>query len=264
MNYLTVRRTENNIVTVLIASKVVNHFPKKHLFLGHLNLVKNLIQLSMDKIVLEFLTELKANNNRDWFNAHKDRYEAARHEVEQFIEHLIPNVQKIDSSIGTLTAKQTMFRIYRDVRFSKDKSPYKTYFGSYMAPGGRKSMNAGYYIHFDPEGSFAGGGSHCPVGESIKKIRSEIYYNLDEFSGIINKKKFKDTFGELKGERLSRPPQGFPKDFEGIETLKLKDFTVIQHFTEKEIVQLDFDQHVLDVFKTMKPFNDFMNRALGD
>jgi len=218
----------------------------------------------MNKIVFDFLHKLKKNNNRDWFNAHKDQYETARKEVEQFIEHLIPEIQKIDPNIGTLTAKQTMFRIYRDVRFSKDKSPYKTYFGAYLAPGGRKSMKAGYYIHFDPEGSFATGGSHCPLGESLKKIRSEIFYNLGEFNKIISDKKFKAAFGKLEGDRLTRPPQGFPKDFEGIETLKLKDFTVFRRFTEKDIVKPGFNKSVLEAFKTMKPFNDFMNRALAD
>lgn len=217
----------------------------------------------MDKIVLEFLHQLKENNNRDWFNANKKQYEIVRNVVEQFVEHLIPEVQKIDPGIGTLTAKQTMFRIYRDVRFSKDKSPYKTYFGAYIAPGGRKSMQAGYYVHLDPEGSFVGGGSHGPTGEPLKKIRSEIYYNLDEFNKIINNNKFKQYFGELKGDRLTRPPQGFPKDFVGIETLKLKEFTVFRRYTDADVDSPVFSKTVVDIFKTMKPFNDFLNRALG-
>ncbi len=184
--------------------------------------------------------------------------------MEHFVDHLILNIKSFDPSLGDLTAKQAMFRIYRDVRFSKDKTPYKTFFGAYMAPGGRKSDKAGYYVHLSADDSFAGGGSHTPVGENLKKVRSEIYYNLDEFEGIINEPSFKNTFGDLKGEKLKRPPQGFPKDFKGIELLKLKDFTIFQRFDEKEVVKPDFDQQVLGLFREMKPFNDFMNRALAD
>ncbi len=217
----------------------------------------------MDKIVLEFLHKLKDNNDRDWFNENKDQYEEARNVVEQFVDHLILGLQKIDNNIGTLTAKQTMFRIYRDVRFSKDKSPYKAYFGAFIAPGGRKSTQAGYYIHIAPEGTFIGGGSYHPMGEELKKIRSEIYYNHAEFEKIISDKKFKKVFGELKGDRLKRPPQGFPKDFAGIETLKLKDYTVFFTLSDKELMKPDFYNVVIDAFATMKPLNDFLNRALA-
>jgi uncharacterized protein (TIGR02453 family) len=216
----------------------------------------------MDKIVLEFLHKLKENNNRDWFNANKDQYEKARQEAEHFVDHLILEMQKIDKNIGTLTSKQTMFRIYRDVRFSKDKSPYKTYFGAFIAPGGRKSTKAGYYIHIAPEGTFVGGGAYHPMGEQLKKIRSEIYYNLAEFEKITSNKQFKNVFGELKGDRLVRPPQGFPKDFDGIELLKFKDYTVFFTLSDKEVLKPDFMNVVKNAFKTMKPLNDFLNRAM--
>lgn len=212
---------------------------------------------------MDFLNKLKANNNRDWFNANKGQYEAARQEVEQFVEHLIPSIQKTDPNLGSLTAKQTMFRIYRDVRFSKDKSPYKTYFGAHIAPGGRKSEQAGYYIHIDPDGSFAGGGCYRPMGENLKKIRSEIYYNLDEYNNIISNQKFRSVFGEIKGDRLVRPPQGFPKEFEGIEILKLKDYTVLRNFGKTELEKPDFGKFILETFNTMKPLNNFLNRALS-
>lgn len=218
----------------------------------------------MDKVVFEFLNELNKNNNRDWFNENKKMYEAARTEVEQFVDHLIPEIRKIDPVIGNLTAKQTMFRIYRDIRFSKDKTPYKTYFGAFVAPGGRKSEKAGYYMHLSADECFLGGGSHLPKGENIKKIRSEIYYNAPEFNHIIINTKFKDAFGELKGERLSRPPAGFPKDFEDIELLKLKEFTVFQVVNEAQALNPDFGNYTLEVFKTMKPLVNFLNRALLD
>ena len=202
------------------------------------------------------------NNNREWFNENKKQYEKARKEVEKFVDHLIPNLLKIDPSVGPLSSKETMFRIYRDIRFSKDKTPYKTYFGAFLAPGGRKSDKAGYYVHISADECFVGGGSHNPMGENIKKIRSEIYYNIDEFKSIINNKKFTDTFEVLKGEKLKRPPAGYSKDFPDIELLKHKDFTVFQTIGKNMVTSPDFDKQVLDIFSTMKPFNQFLNRAL--
>lgn len=218
----------------------------------------------MDKVVFDFLHQLDKNNNRDWFNKNKDFYTAALREVEQFVDYLIPNVLKSDPRIGTLTAKQTMFRIYRDVRFSKDKTPYKTYFGAFLAPWGRKSQFAGYYMHFASDSCFLGGGAHSPVGENLKKIRSEIYYNANGFKKILSEKSFKNAFGELDGEKLIRPPVGFPKDFPDIELLKFKTFTVSRNITEKQVVDARFDQYSLDIFKTMNPFIEFLNRALAD
>lgn len=216
----------------------------------------------MNKLVLDFLHQLDKNNNRDWFAENKNFYTEAQKEVEKFVDHLIPNIQKFDPGIGTLTAKQTMFRIYRDIRFSKDKTPYKTYFGAFIAPGGRKSEHAGYYMHLASDTNFLGGGSHNPSGEKLKKIRSEIYYNSQEFKSILSQKSFKDTFGQMNGEKLVRPPVGFPKDFSDIELLKFKTFTVFQNLSEKQITAPDFDQYTLDVFQTMHPFIKFLNRAL--
>ena len=218
----------------------------------------------MDTLVFEFLHKLNENNNRDWFNENRKMYEEARKVVEQFVDHLIPNVNKFDTSVGNLTAKLTMFRIFRDVRFSKDKTPYKTYFGAFIAPGGRKSEKAGYYLHLAPGGSFIGGGSHNPRGESLKKIRSEIYYNTAEYKKILVRKAFKDAFGEMTGEKLIRPPVGFPKDFADIELLKFKTFTVFQNIDEEQAQSTGFDQYVIEKFKTMSPFIKFLNRGLLD
>ncbi len=216
----------------------------------------------MDRIVMDFLEDLQLNNNRDWFNANKDRYEEAKATMEKFVDKLIPGLLRIDPSIGTLTAKQTMFRIYRDVRFSKDKSPYKLHFGAFMAQGGRKSDKAGYYLHVGVDDCFIGGGSHSPSGEQLKKIRSEIYYNVDEFKAIINNKKFAQTFRIFEDDKLKRPPQGFPADFPDVELLKYKHYTVFQPMDKNRVINDDFDKHVLKVFETMKPFITFLNRAL--
>ena len=215
------------------------------------------------KNVLPFLYDLKENNNREWFQANKPQFEIAKKEVEDFVNYLISQINGFDPAIGPLEAKKTMFRIYRDVRFSKDKTPYKTYFGSYIAPGGRKSIYAGYYLHIEPGGCFLAGGAHCPQGEHLKKIRSEIYYNVDELKSVMNNRDFKKYFKKIEGEKLKRPPIGFPKDFPDIELLKFKDFTLFHRFEDERLAAPDFDKFSLKVFQKMKPFNDFMNRALG-
>jgi uncharacterized protein (TIGR02453 family) len=242
-----------------------SEMPKRYsCYLGLHKVRKKINRNSMDKVVFDFLHQLDKNNNRDWFIENKEFYTKAQKEIEKFVDRLIPNILKFDPRIGTLTAKQTMFRIYRDVRFSKDKTPYKTYFGAFIAPGGRKSEYAGYYMHLAADTSFLGGGSHNPSGENLKKIRSEIYYNSDEFKKIISQKNFKETFGEMEGEKLVRPPVGYPKDFADIELLKFKTFTVFQNITEKQVTETAFDKYTLEVFKTMKPFIEFLNRGLAD
>lgn len=216
----------------------------------------------MKKSSLEFLHLLKSNNNREWFNENKFLYEDAKADFEHLIDILIPMIQALDPRIVNLTVKQTTFRIYRDVRFSKDKSPYKPNFGSYIAPEGRKSIYCGYYIHMEPGNYMLAGGAYHPQTEQLKKIRSEIYYNLEEFKSIINNPGFKKTFGKIEGDKLKRPPKDFPADFEGVEYLKYKDLTVFHPITEEQILSEDFLHYAIKIFKKMKPLNDFLNRAL--
>ncbi|MCB0804561.1 MAG: DUF2461 domain-containing protein [Bacteroidales bacterium] len=215
----------------------------------------------MEKI-LSFLKDLKANNNREWFTANKKKYESARKTFEDLLNRLIPEIQKIDPSIGTPTAKECMFRIYRDVRFSKDKSPYKTNMGAYIAQGGRKGMHAGYYLHLEPGGSFLAGGVHMPPGDVLKKLRHEIMYNIDEFKSIIENPEFKKHFEEFYGEKLSRPPQGFPADFPEIDLLKYKSYTVVNSFDAAVLNQDQFIKHAISVYSSLYPFNRFLNRGL--
>lgn len=218
----------------------------------------------MSTKVLDFLSELKKNNNREWFKANKQYYEEARSEFISMVENLIPALAVSNPLINNLAVKDTVFRIYRDIRFSKDKSPYKTAFGAYMAPGGRKSMLPGHYFHIEPGNNFLAGGSHNPQGERLKSIRSEIYYNSTEFKSIINADSFKKLFGELTGEKLVRPPIGFPKDFEDIELLKFKEFIVIHNINDFSVEKSDFLKLSVDIFEKMNPFIEFLNRALGN
>lgn len=213
--------------------------------------------------MIEFLSDLNENNNRDWFKSNKDYYEEARSEFVSMVENLIPALAVTNPLISNLAVKDTIFRIYRDVRFSKDKSPYKTAFGAYMAPGGRKSMLPGHYFHIEPGNSFVAGGCHNPQGDRLKSLRSEIYYNSSEFNSIINADDFIKLFGELTGDKLKRPPIGFPKDFDDIELLKFKEYIVLHKFDDKTVESSDFLNLAVAVFEKMNPFIGFLNRALS-
>ena len=212
--------------------------------------------------ILNFLRDLKQNNERDWFQNNKKRYEKAKKEFEDILNRIIPEIYKFDPSIGLIAAKDCVFRIYRDIRFSTDKTPYKTHFGGYIAKGGRKSLHAGYYVHVDAEQSFLAGGMHMPPGDVLKKIRMEIMYNVDEFKSIITNKKFRDVFGTLDGEKLTRPPKDFPADFPEIDLLKYKSYIVVNQMDIDKFTAKDFEKYAVNVFRTLHPFNKFLSRAM--
>ena len=212
--------------------------------------------------IVEFLVDLKENNNRDWFKANKQYFEEAKQEFKDMVDFLIPALAVTNPALANLEAKDTIFRIYRDVRFGKDKSPYKISMGAIMASGGRKSQFAGHYLHIEPGGSFLAGGSYSPPSDRLKDIRSEIYYNSAEFKSIISTGDFKKYFGEIEGSKLKRPPIGFPKDFVDIELLKFKDYTVFHRINDSDISNPDFLNNAVGIFEKMNPFNNFLNRAL--
>jgi len=212
--------------------------------------------------VLQFLESLKKNNNRKWFHANKSWFEEAKNEVESIMNQLIPAVRKFDNEIGILSPKDCMFRIYRDVRFSKDKSPYKINFGGFITKGDRRAGNAGYYLHIEPQNSFLGGGTYMPAGASLKAIRQEIYYNVDEFKNIINKDDFVKYFKQLEGEKLVRPPKDFPPDFSDIELLKFKSYFVLHPLSDKILLSEDLLNYIIKIFRSMLSLNHFINRAL--
>lgn len=216
--------------------------------------------------ILDFLKELQENNYREWFNAHKDSYLESKKIYEELITRLILEIGEFDEGVKYLTPAECIFRIYRDVRFSHDKSPYKTHFGAYIAPhGGRKSIFGGYYIHLEPGNCILGGGVYCPEPVELKKIRSAIYENYDELEKILNNPQFVSIFGKMESDdRLKKVPAGFPADFKGVEYLKFKHFLANHYLSDEEISKEDMTVYAPKVFKALYPFNQFFNEILED
>jgi len=215
---------------------------------------------------LKFLKGLQKNNNKPWFEKNRPAYEEAKADFAQFIQTVIDKHGKKDDSIKDLKAKDCMFRINRDVRFSKDKSPYKNNFGASINRGGKKSVYAGYYFHCQPGEAFVGGGLWIPMPPDLKKVRQEVDYCFDEFEKIIGSKKFILVYGDLikDGETsLVKVPQGFEKDNPAAEYLKLKSFIAMKKLDDATLTSKDLVQTTLGAFETLHPLLMFLNRALA-
>jgi uncharacterized protein (TIGR02453 family) len=214
------------------------------------------------KHALQFLGKLKKNNNKEWFDKNKKEYDELRKEVVVFVTGMIKSIQVFDPSLAGLEAKQCMFRINRDIRFSKDKTPYKSNFGLSFNRDGKSSPYAGYYLHIQPGECFIAGGSYAPMPEHLAAIRQEIDYNLDEFKKLVNHKEFKKYFGTLTGDKLSRPPKGYEADNPAIEFLKHKNFLMWHKITESQLTDKNFEKYCSNVFKAMQPMLHFLNTAI--
>ena len=213
----------------------------------------------------KFLSQLKKNNNKPWFDAHRAQYEAARIDFSNFIQLVIDAVQKSDTTITGLTAKDCQFRINRDIRFSKDKRPYKENFGAFICRGGKKSIYAGYYFHLAPGNSFIGGGLWHPEPENLKKVRQEIDYNWEEFQSILKNKTFKKIYGDLyKGEdeSLSRMPKGYEEDNPAIDYLKLKSLIAETTIADEDLTKATLHKKTVTAFEALQPLLNFINRSL--
>ena len=216
---------------------------------------------------IKFLKDLKKNNNKPWFDANRKQYETAKEDFEGFVQKIIDKHTKKDASLKELKAKNCLFRINRDVRFSKDKSPYKTNFGAHINSGGKKSILAGYYFHLEPGDSFVGGGIWMPMPPELKKIRQEIDYNFKEFKKIIDSKKFKSVYGDLSRSSeysLVNVPQGFEKDNPAAEDLKLKSYVGMKKIKEADLTSKELEKQVAEAFEALQPLVEFINRALKD
>lgn len=215
----------------------------------------------LTKHTSSFLSSIAANNNKPWFDAHKDQYTAAKTEVESFVGDVLKKLSAHDAIFGTIDARKCVMRIYRDVRFSKDKTPYKTNFGAGFTPNGGKMNGAGFYLHIEPGKCFLGGGMWQPEGPALKAIRQEIDYNFDEFRGIVEAPAFRKLFPKVDGDKLAKEPQGYSEDNAAIEYLKLKSFTVSANFTDEEMMAADAADKIAAACIVMRPFIDFLNRA---
>ena len=216
---------------------------------------------------LRYLSQLKKNNNKPWFDAHRPQYEAARIDFSNFIQLVIDALQKTDTTITGTTSRDCLFRINRDIRFSKDKTPYKAHFGASIKRGGRKSGFAGYYFHLEPGQSFIGGGLWMPEAPALKNMRQEIDYNWEEFQAIIGEKSFKKIFSDLyTGDevRLSTMPKGYEKDNPAADYLRLKSFIAETRIDDEELTKGSLHKKTLAAFEAIQPLLNFINRAIAE
>ena len=214
--------------------------------------------------ILKFLKDLAKNNNKAWFDEHRPQYETAKTDFYALVEKLIPAIARFDEPIGRLLVKQCVFRINRDVRFSKNKAPYKSNMACYFNQAGKNGLGAGYYLHIEPGKSFAAGGIWVPEPSVLAGIRQEIDYNFADWKKIIENKKFKKTFieGLRSNEKLVRPPKGYDENNPAIEYLKMKSFIVSTPFADVDLQDKKFVDEVANTFKSIKPLIDFLNTAL--
>jgi uncharacterized protein (TIGR02453 family) len=218
----------------------------------------------MDRQILDFLRDLKDNNNREWFQTNKHRYDAARGIFEVFVNELIPEIRSFDPGIGMITAKDCAFRIYRDVRFSTDKSPYKPNMGAYIARGGKSSAMAGYYVHIEPGASFLAGGMYMPPPDILKRIRDEIFYQPEEFKAILSDKAFGKYYsnGFMAEDKLKKPPKGYSPDFPDIDLLKYKSYAVMHPVADQLVADPAYLGYAREAFRALYPLNTFFNGML--
>jgi len=216
---------------------------------------------TIKKSTLDFLASIKDNNNRDWFLANKSSYLDAKENFEAFVQEIIDHIIEFDPIMKGLEAKSCVFRINRDIRFSNDKTPYKSHFGAFIVRGGKKNGDrfAGYYFHIEPGASIMAGGAYTPPTPWLSSIREKISDNADELIKILKEKDFVQYFGELENEKLKTVPKGYSSEHPQIELLKYKSYLVVNNATDKIVLGKDFQKHVINVFKAMKPLNDYLN-----
>ncbi len=215
---------------------------------------------TIPKSALDFLVALKKNNNRDWFNAHKDRYIKEHELMIAFADSLLIKMNQHDH-IETPSGKKSLFRIYKDTRFSKDKTPYKDHWSGRFKRA-TKQLRGGYYYHIQPGNSYVAGGFWGPNPEDLKLIREQIAFEPGALRKVLSNKKFKSFFGELRGEKVNTSPKGYSKDHPAIDLLRYKQFIIKHTFTDKEVLSEKFCDQVNNAFRNMRPFLDHMSEIL--
>ncbi|MGL5785956.1 MAG: DUF2461 domain-containing protein [Bacteroidales bacterium] len=215
--------------------------------------------------IMSFLSMLQENNNREWFAEHKEEYEIAKSEFEKSVNTIIGGLSQFDSSLNGLDAKDCIWRIYRDVRFSYDKSPYKTHFGAFMAKGGRKSSYSGYYLHMEPGNCLLGGGIWCPDSKLLSALRRSVYDHTEEFLSILNDPGFKSIYDGLdKEDMLKIIPRNFPKDYAYPDLIKVKSYLVSHSLKDSFSDGLGWENKIVDDFKVLAPLHKYLNYAVDE
>ena len=225
-----------------------------------------LIQKTMDtKRIFDFLNDIKENNNREWFADNKERYKSAFADFQEIANLLIARISSFDKDIANVQAKDCLFRIYRDIRFSPNKVPYKTHFGVYIASaGGRKSPRAGYYLHLEPNESLICGGIYMPEPNVLKALRQAIYDNIDEFKELVEDPKFTSKLSFWEDEQLKSVPRGFPKDWADANYLKVKHYTYGAYFDDSFFRSKNWLDETVDLFHRIYPLNRFFNYTVDE
>lgn len=240
---------------------LISHYQKRDTTIFDYQMQVSMLQQS----TIKFLTDLKKNNNKEWFDKNRKVYEAAKADFLNLTTAVLENLSKKDTTISHLDPKKCVFRINRDIRFSKDKSPYKTNMGMSIGKAGKVAICAGYYFHVEPGQCFIGGGIYMPMPDEVKKIRQEIDYGFTEFKKIIAAKKFVTAFGKVNTSAeysLSRPPKGYDESNPAIEFIKLKSWIVGTPVADADLADKNLAKKIVEKFETMKPFIDFLNKAV--
>ena len=215
------------------------------------------------KPIISFLRSLRRHTNGIWFNENKERYLRVKADTETITSQLIAGVAAFDPDAARLTPADCLYRIYRDTRFSADKTPYKTHIGIYINPPyGKKHPRCGYYLHLEPDNCLVAGGAWCPPGETLKAIRQDIFDNIDEYLDIIGNPEFRSLFTSVGEDPVKTAPKGFPKDWEHIDLLKPRDFTAYSPLTAEDLDAPDLEQRILHRMRTLRPLNDFFNYTI--
>lgn len=214
--------------------------------------------------ILHYLSDVKVNNNREWFHEHRDRFDDVHTAFEGIVGRLIAALASFDPEVSMVSVKSTLYRFYRDTRFSSDKSPYKRHFGSYINPKGKKSPHGGYYLHLEPGNCLIGGGAYCLESPILKSVRKSIVDNIDEFRAIVEAPQFHELFPVIGDDHLKTMPAGFPRDFAYPQYLRPKNFAVMHQLPDEFFLKDNWIAEAAHYFQIMKPFLDFVNEPIDN
>ena len=214
--------------------------------------------------ILHFLSEIARNNRRDWFQDHRAQYDAAQAGFREIVERMIAAIGTFDPAITGIPVQSTLYRFYRDTRFSADKSPYKRHFGSYINPLGKKSQHGGYYLHLEPGNCMLGAGAYCLQPPVLKAVRQSIVDRLEEFRAIVEEPHFAELFPVIGSDGVKTLPAGFPRDFPFPQYLRPRNYAVAHRVPDEFFLQEDWMMQAAACFREVKPFLDFVNETIDD